>query len=84
MLNFARFWYVAKFYTCENCEYNLNDLCKAVLKALNLVIIPVIFHYYQYCMRIMNAYCLKLGYETKQFIKTVHNNHRQVVNKSKW
>lgn len=47
-------------------------------KALNSIIIPI-FPYYQYCITIIDSYCSKLKYKTKQFTKSIYYNHKQVV-----
>lgn len=80
----GRFWCAAKYYACENYKYNLKDLYKTVLKTLDLITIFTIFYYYQHYIRTIDAYCSKLEYKTKLFIKTIYYYHKQVVNKSKW
>lgn len=52
-------------------------------KVLDLVIVPTIFYYYQYYIRIIDAYYLKLEYKTKQFIKAIYYDHKQVIDKLK-
>ena len=71
-------------YARENCKYSLKDLRETVPKALDSVTVPAIFHYYQHCMRIMEAYRSELEYGTKQFADAIYSGHRQVVDKSKW
>ena len=63
----GRFWCTAKYYSRENCKYNLEGLRETVPKVLNSVTVSAIFHYYQHGMRIMDAYRSKLEYGTKQF-----------------
>lgn len=54
-----------------------------MLKVLDLIIITMIFYYYQHCVTIIDAYRSELKYETKQFIKTIYYNYKQVIDKSK-
>lgn len=52
-------------------------------KAPNLVMLFAIFYYYQYCIRIIEIYHLKLEYGTKKFIETLYCSYNQGVDKSK-
>lgn len=42
--------------------------------------VSVIFHYYQYCIKIIDKYISKIEYMTKKFIEVIYHNNRQVVN----
>ncbi len=42
----TRFWCATKYYSRENCEYNLKVLCEIIPHALNSVSTSAIFHYY--------------------------------------
>lgn len=55
-----------------------------VPKALNLMIIPIIFYLYQHCMTIIDKYHSKLKYRTKQFMETIYYSQKQVENKLNW
>lgn len=81
-LIFCRFWSTAKYYTFKGFKYNLKSLFETVLIALHLVIISCIFYYYQYCIRIMAAYCSELEYITKYFTDVIYSSHKQKINKS--
>lgn len=78
-----RFWYATKYYACENYKYNLKGLYEIVPKALDLVMVSAIFHYYQHCMKIIDTYHSKLEYGTKQFMEAIYCAHKQVVDKLK-
>ena len=80
----TRFWCATKYYARENCEYNLKALCEIIPHALNSVSTSAIFHYYEHCIKIMQAYRDKHEYGTKQFSQAVYKTHRQVQDKSKW
>ena len=54
-----------------------------VQKALDLELVSTIFHYYEHFIKIINKYCFKLEYGTKQFEKKIYCNSKQVINKSK-
>lgn len=46
--------------------------------------VPAICYYYQYCIKIIDAYCSELKYRTKQFTETIYYGYRHVVDNSKW
>ena len=52
-------------------------------KALDLVTVYAIFHYYQYYIRIIDTYRSELEYKIKQFTKAIYNSQKQVVYKLK-
>lgn len=54
-----------------------------VSKALDSIMISMIFYYYQYLMRIIDIYYSKLEYKIKQIMKIIYYNYKKVVNKSK-
>ena len=75
-LIFQKFWYIAKYYAYKNCKYNLKDLHKTVLKALDLVMVSTIFHYYKYYIEIIDTYHFELKCKTKQFTIIIYDSHR--------
>ena len=58
----------------------MKNLCEILPKAQNSMAVSVIFHYYQYCIKIIDKYISKIEYMTKKFIEVIYHNNRQVVN----
>lgn len=84
-LNFIeKFWCATKWYARKNCQYSLIGLRKTIPKALDSVSTASINRYYNYCMRILDAYKNGLTYGTIAFGERVYSGHRQVADKSKW
>lgn len=48
-----------------------------------VITIFAIFYHYQYYIKIINAYYLKLKYKIKQFIESIYCNYKQIILKSK-
>ena len=68
----------------ENCGYTMEALRATFPPALASVSSASILHYYDHCVRIMDAYHNNFTYGTKEFQVQLYKNHRQVADKSKW
>lgn len=47
-----------------------------VLKTLDLVMLSIIFQYYQYYIKILDANHSKIEYKTKKFKKTIYYGYK--------
>ncbi|RPA78671.1 hypothetical protein BJ508DRAFT_349096 [Ascobolus immersus RN42] len=86
-LNFIeRFWCAAKYYARENCKYSLEGLRETIPLALASVSVNSILHYYEHCVRTIQAYDAGLTYGSSEFGEHMkkHKAHRQVPDPSKY
>ena len=84
-LNFIeRYWCACKEKMRKECTYDFQKMKEKLPLVLRAIPDNQVFHYFEHCMRILDAYEKGFGYGTEEFKASVHRNHRQVVDPSKY